>query len=1136
MLKFKKIVINGYMSCSLSIFLVLLIIAFTNSCTCSKSDKKGGGNSKSTDGNNQVKYNLEIEGLGADNLVTASNKFILKIRKEGGKIDLGETKNFKVLATVAAGNASIVGLSADSTINFLAAENIDGIIKKEVTVLPGTVESEFILDLKYNQAKVVDIGKTIKINPSASSILGLVVDKPSIQDGTTDIILSVKQLGIGELTEADLSKLSLRIQRETGENATIGGISTGNLILHQGNNKLIIAADKKSATKKLTISPGKDNKAIFRLILLDSIGKIIPNTEQTIQWNNGIELQVDKLVYNSANGRIEYKLHNNGLAATASVELQWKRERGNMVTIEGKQQASRTINLINKQEISGFLPVEWGSDLYANFEVIVIHNRVEQYKQLLPLAKTAPKIKMVLADPTESFLQGNAQKKVKLRFTVASQLVKEDLQSITLDYASTHGALVTSLKGEYVKGKNLYDLLGNSLLTEGAIADLELTIDNDNKPQVTFKDIKLLGSENEDANKIPQIQWKGEIKVGIAGRENLLQLRGDSGKIIPLQFINESGFALERSNLEEIKIEIYNLPIGASINHANRTIQSKQTSLWDILGTGLGSGQIIEKEFNIVPGINPSVGFSILLLGDNNLSVNNKVDVLWKGSINIKIEGRADLTKLRGITGTTVPIRFINASGFDLDEIDLRSAILNLAITNGATLLYNNSKNVQNARTTLWDILGDKVLAGESVEKYLIIQPGRNSLVDLDLALGGENLAAAEEKHVAVNWNLAEIKVQIQGHNGLSPVDLTKLVGNGGKQFHIRFMNKSDFSLEKEDLKNLVIELVGLPNGVSLKLGREGREDIISGKTTLFDINPRVFEKGSTFDRTFTMQTGTLTVAEFNFKLAGENKEIDHNLAISWAEGYNEAEVKILDVNRKATVYREKGKFKCRLEFTNEGSTNLNARDLKNIKLEVGGKDQPEELIFNKNKKLESGVTTLGDLFSDLKAGATKEVKFTVNPGMAPILDFTIGLINSSSLDTKRVIVWNRKVEMTFTKPFPQPGKDNSATFKSTKNYLLKLTNDADDITSDDLIIKVIADKGAKFKLGDQFVGEEGTRLTNVIKQKQKQAIIISSKQTVKIIIAADESSVATTSNIKLVVEYAHTHKKAAVRHLKWEK
>lgn len=1121
------------MSCSLNTFLILLIMASTNSCTCSKADKKGGGNSKFNNSNNPIKYHLEIEGLGADNLVAASNKFTLQIRKEGGKIDSGETKNFKVLVTAAAGNASIIGLNADTTISFLAGENIDGIIRKEVTVLPGTVESEFILDLKYNQAKVADTGKTIKIKPPASSVLGLVVDKPSIQDGTTDIILNVKQLGIGELTEADLSKLSLRIQRETGESATIGGISTGNLILHQGNNKLIIAADKKSATKKLTISPGKDNKATFKLILLHSIDKVIPNTEQTIQWNNGIEVQVDKLVYNSANGRIEYKLHNNGLAATASVELQWKRERGNMVTIDGKQQASRTINLINKQEIIGFLPVEWGADLYANFEIIVMHNGVGKYKQLLPLAKTAPKIKMVLADPAESFLQGNAQKKVKLRFTVASQLVKEDLQSITLDYASTHGALVTSLRGEYVRGKNLYDLLGNSLLTEGAIADLELTIDNDNKSQVTFKDIKLLGSENEDANKIPQIQWKGEIKVGIAGRENLLQLRGDSGKIIPLQFINESGFALERSNLEEIKIEVYNLPIGASVNYANRIIQSKQTSLWDVLGTGLGAGQIIEKEFNIVPGTNPSLGFNILLVGDNNLSVNNKVDVLWKGSMNIKIEGTADLTKLRGVTGTTVPIRFINESGFDLEEMDLRKAILNLAITNGATLVYDNSKNVQNGRTTLWDILGDKVPAGESIEKNLIIQPGRNSLVDLDLALGGENLAAAEEKHVVVNWNLAEIKVQIQGHNGLSPVDLTKLVGNGGKQFHIRFMNKSDFSLEKEDLKNLVIELVGLPNGVSLKLGRE---DIVSGKTTLFDINPRVFEKGSTFDRTFTMQTGTLTVADFGFKLAGENKERDHNLAISWAEGYNESEVKILDVNRKATVYRDKGKFKCKLEFTNEGSTNLNAGNLKNIKLEVGGKDQPKELIFNKNKKLESGVTALGDLFSDLKAGATKEVKFTVNPGMAPTLDFTIGLINTSSLDTKRVIIWNRKVEMTFTKPFPQPGKDNSATFKGTKNYLLKLTNDADDVTSDDLIIKVIADKGAKFKLGDQFVGEEGTRLTNVIKQKQKQAIIISTKQTVKIIIAADESSIATRSDIKLVVEYAHTHKKAAVRHLKWEK
>ena len=86
MTRLKRIINQVVRSSSLSTLFALLMMATVLSCSRSKTGKKGGATPKQAQvTNNHVKYQLEVQGL-EENIVSATNKFSLKITKDSKQV------------------------------------------------------------------------------------------------------------------------------------------------------------------------------------------------------------------------------------------------------------------------------------------------------------------------------------------------------------------------------------------------------------------------------------------------------------------------------------------------------------------------------------------------------------------------------------------------------------------------------------------------------------------------------------------------------------------------------------------------------------------------------------------------------------------------------------------------------------------------------------------------------------------------------------------------------------------------------------------------------------------------------------------------------------------------------------------
>jgi hypothetical protein len=665
----------------------------------------------------------------------------------------------------------------------------------------------------------------------------------------------------------------------------------------KGNKLTIDKNDKKKASIKLTIVPGADRKAKLELTLLEG-NNPISGAVKTVEWEEGVDLEITKLEYDRSDVNkpvVKFEIKNKGVASNVELELSWERKEGAKAIVNKAEKGDIKINLdATTKTVATTLLVEWDTDTHAKFNFTVKYRGHQRFAQELALARTAPKIKIALTDPAVTVFQGEGQKKVVFTITAGAEDLSEgDLKATILDYTATAGKLNHGT-GD-AKGKSLYALLGVATLTKNTIKGIELTIDNDNRSSVTFTDIKIKGSDNENdaAHKVAQIEWKGEIEVKLEGHDgtnavDLTKLVGDAGKNVPIRFTNESGFNLEETELKKIVINLTGLTAGTSVKYGMTAIVGGTTTLWDILGGNLDNGETIDVPLAIENGAERSVEFTLTLEGENT-GINNQVEIKWKGEIKVKIKGYdgdkkvdVDLTQLVGEAGKFLPFGLMNESGFALEEEELKKITIQVeGLPNGA-FINVGSKTIGKEIKTLWDLFGPhvKILPKEyNIFGKFVLETGLNTLVNGKVIIGGENKST--DNQVDVKWEAGIIKVKLEGHDGTNAVDLTKLVGDAGKNVPIRFTNESGFNLEETELKKIVINLAGLTAGTSVEY-KYGTIAIVSGTTTLWDILGGNLDNGETIDMPLAIENGIKGAVDFTLTLGGENTGTNNQVNVNW--------------------------------------------------------------------------------------------------------------------------------------------------------------------------------------------------------------------------------------------------------------
>ncbi|OJW71272.1 MAG: hypothetical protein BGO68_01010 [Candidatus Amoebophilus sp. 36-38] len=1087
------------MPLSLGTLVAILMMGNVISCNGCKSDKNNSesgtlvitSNKNNLKGKTDREVEITVKGTEDDKPGVISNfKMKVNIQRTGGtsgesELEFTQTNEGSTTKVVSikdneTDEAKELGyfFSLNGKTNLSDSES--EALKTKFIFNPGkdVVQLVVTFELVDQNGNTVGTPCSVTWEEETAGTFTLAVDKDDIKDGATKITVTVAAGG-AEVKKENLDKLTLKIKREVGAhatlqgaNATAGKVDEFTYAFTAGANELQIATDKKSATKELTIVPGKDKDAKFNLTLLDKDGQDISTAKQTVTWKDGVKIKVNKLEYNNASQQIEYEIVNDGASATVDIKLSWEGEKGVNVVVNNKKEGNVTLKLEGATKtVQGKLPVGWDTDTYASFKFIVKHNGEVVYDQDLSFAKIAPKLTIGLKDPGVTEFIGDSKKQVTFVITAGTEeLSEKDLQATKLDYSAVHGGRLLHGTEDARDNKiSLHTLLGVDRLLAGASKEVVLTIDNDKKAAVTFTNIKIKGSdkEDDDANKVKEIKWKGEIKVKVAGHDgtnvvDLTQLTGDAGKTVPLQFTNGSGFDLEEADLKKVFIGLNNLTGGASVNVDANEIRNGTTTLWNILGAKLAAGADVDKNLTIVSGTNRAINFTLTLAGENTLNANHEVDVNWKGEIKVKVESTGvDLAQLTGDAGKTVPLQFINESGFDLEKADLKKvAIVINNLTGGASVNYG-ANDIQSRTTTLWAILGDKLAAGTPANKDLTIKSGTNKSVTFELALGGTNKATTNHA-VNVNWE-GEIKVKVEGRGNLN-----QLKGDAGKTVPLQFTNESPFNLKQADLEKVVINLNSLTGGASVSYGAN---NIQSGTTTLWNILGAELISGTPQDKNLTIVPGTNELVEFALIFGGANKSHDHTVHVNW-QVENKPKVSILNADDQIQLLKDNKKFT--LQFKNGGTVDLDATALADMKVEIDGIGKSGQITYHNGAKdvvIETGKTTLADLLKNqgLNAGVTMDVEFTIDTGKdqgswgkkneVTYLKFIVGIINSGSTDVKRNVHWNDKtINLTFE------GLEN---FKGEDEVKFRIKNKGDKVKQGNISIKLESiDADMNFTLG----------------------------------------------------------------------
>jgi hypothetical protein len=244
------------------------------------------------------KYKLAVEGIGKGNntIIQAPDAISVSINKEEGSLKIGDLTDLKLEITRESGDGVLQGADANGHLEvpFLPTHIQGSSVKMALLVIPGTsLKTKFILSLKLNGVKIDAIKAVYKHAVVANWQFKLVGADPTtniqtIDNGTKEIEISVSKLGEPLLFQGELNKLKLHIKRMVPGNAMLGNIQDGILELND-TNALILAPDKKSATKKLLINPGSDKKTSFELNLQVKTGTGL-STRQTLMWSNGAQL------------------------------------------------------------------------------------------------------------------------------------------------------------------------------------------------------------------------------------------------------------------------------------------------------------------------------------------------------------------------------------------------------------------------------------------------------------------------------------------------------------------------------------------------------------------------------------------------------------------------------------------------------------------------------------------------------------------------------------------------------------------------------------------------------------------------------------------------------------------------------
>lgn len=644
-------------------------------------------------------YQIILEDLETDDFIPASNNFTVKIKKGDTGIGVDEVKDLQIVANIR-GDAIIQG---GNTISFVNTDVKAGIIEKKIIVRPGTLVTEISLQLEHNGRNIA-VSRPIKVKtkvPTPKSYR-LEVDKNYIYDGSTDLMITLT--GSEELVESNLNTLKFKFNRIEGKEAEIRVAPDDNTALNSFSKLDINPTNKKEAIKNLTIFPGNDRSAKFDLILLDKDEKELNN--QPIQWSDGIDLELITLEYNPAQSlknpsntpQIKYEIRNNNNSIITDFNLCWQSTSGATIGIgtPPKNKGGISISLNSKNQMtSGVLSVDWGTtDKYGTFQFTVMRGDLIYTTKEISLAKALPQATIDLVNPAETKFIGEGKKKVQFVITAGTEdLVKQDLKYITLNYStSSNEKLIHGT--EDAKDKTLGQLLGTDLLAKNTSANVELTIDNANKPVATFTDIMLIGTSL--ANKVKKIDWisvDADKQIEISTKQLVVL-----NKKVRIDIINHSGRTLDKDDLENITFN-YEADQGMLRLYQGG---AKDKNLYELLENNpLKKDETthILLNINVPKGVSSATFKNIRLAG--NLNTNKIESITWK-DINLETK-LANKTELVGADKTVI-ITITNHSGHKLAKEELEEIRFgyDCEISKNEDIGNNKEKN-RDTDSTGWD-------------------------------------------------------------------------------------------------------------------------------------------------------------------------------------------------------------------------------------------------------------------------------------------------------------------------------------------------------------------------------------------------------------------------------------------------
>ncbi|MHB9148366.1 MAG: hypothetical protein ACYC2U_08420, partial [Candidatus Amoebophilus sp.] len=377
---------------------------------------------------------------------------------------------------------------------------------------------------------------------------------------------------------------------------------------------------------------------------------------------------------------------------------------------------------------------------------------------------------------TKDLRIGRNNKEIRVGFRIKRDYDREKLKNLKLAYTITGGALKQG-RSE-VENKSLWDVLGgDSVSSKHIVFNIEISGDPDS---IELRDIQVVDeNKNVVSNTIRKILWQKNIDIKMfmqpESGQNPQQLKGRWNTQFNIQFVNQTGLALTKEDLQHIKAKVEGITGDIKLRTINTEI-SHEVSLWDLLNIANERYKIENGETRMVnlfldPGKqNADVNLKLTLEGVTNTDYTS-LGVNWIDQpIKVKIAPATgvDLTALKGNDDLKVPVDITNESEFDFNAEILQLVKIHLGITNGSFIHFGifdesaidksmprDNNKIENQNTSLYDLLEKENLpAGRSKRVYLLLMPNKNSQeVNAILELDGSKSEKEEDRKVAIKWS-----------------------------------------------------------------------------------------------------------------------------------------------------------------------------------------------------------------------------------------------------------------------------------------------------------------------------------------------------------------------------------------------